>query len=98
MMTANDLSLSFGDIVALLTAAGVVVALIVNINNLKGKMNEKNPAMIELRMDVKHIRETVDRNNVTVSQLMATANEHAERLIKVEMEAKAAHRRLDELK
>jgi len=87
-----------GDIIALVTAAGVIVALALNLMNLRGKMHENNPAMIELRMNVKHIRETVDKQDVIMAQLSGNVKELNERMVKVEMDVKAAHRRLDEQK
>ena len=87
-----------GGIIPTLTTVGVIVALALNLLNLRGKMHENNPAMIELRMNVKHIRETVDKQDVVMSQLSGNVKELNERMVKVEMDVKAAHRRLDERK
>jgi len=89
---------STGDIISLATAGGVLVTLAINMMSLRGKMTENNPAMIELRMNVKHIRETVDRQDAIVLQLTAGVKELTERMVKVEVDVKAAHRRLDEHK
>ena len=86
-----------GDVIAYATAAGVMVALILNFMNLRTKISENNPAMIELRMNVTHIRATVDRQDALVGQLYDATRDNTERIVRLEMDVKAAHRRLDEM-
>lgn len=78
------------DWISLITALGVIVAMVATVYNMVKNGKKEAGADIgtitEMRQDIKHIREKVDRlENVP------------ERLTKVEESNKQAHKRIDRL-
>lgn len=74
----------------LITVAGVVVSLVLNVVSLRDRDKKQTEEYVEMRSDVKHIREKVD----TLEEKM---NDIPERLTAVERDLKSAHRRIDKL-
>lgn len=80
-----------------LTGLGVVVALMLNLMNIRQKGRESNPATIEMRHDIKHIRERVDEQKVAMEKQDEKMDRMNDQLVLNEASAKQAHKRLDEL-
>ena len=74
------------DWISLITAIGVFVALISNIATLRDKGKSQAGEYAEMRSDIKHIRDMVDK-----------LDDMPERMAAVEESAKSAHKRIDRL-
>lgn len=72
--------------VQLITAAGVIIAIIGNVRNLKRNGELEAADLAEMRSDIKYIKEKLERmENIP------------ERVVAVEESAKQAHKRIDRL-
>jgi len=78
--------LLISDWISLITAAGVLVALISNIIALREKGHERAGTDAEIHLDIKYIKEQVDKLNGL-----------PERIVKVEESTKQAHKRIDRI-
>jgi len=78
--------LLISDWISLVTAAGVLVALISNIIALREKGYDRVGEDAEMRSDIKHIKEQVDK-----------LDDLPERIVKVEESTKQAHKRIDRI-
>jgi len=74
------------DWISLVTAAGVLVALIGNIVTMRERGHTKAGEDAEMRSDIKHIKEQVDK-----------LDDLPERVVKVEESTKQAHKRIDRM-
>lgn len=83
-------NLHFTDWVALIAALGVIVALISNVAVMLGRGQSKASEDGEIRADIKHIKEAVEK-------LEERFNAYPERLKAVEESAKQAHKRIDRI-
>ncbi len=93
----NGIQMDAGVVASLITALGVIVALALNIGTLRTRGQTNNPAMIEMRADVKHIREKVDKTDMLVERQDQRADELDKRVVLVEASVKSAHHRIDEI-
>jgi len=78
--------LSITDWLALVAAIGVIVSMLTNIAALRDKRKTEVESVTEMRSDIKHIREKVDK-----------FDDIPERMVAVEASAKQAHHRIDRL-
>lgn len=74
------------DWLLVVTAAGTIIALISNVVSLRDRGKKETENIVEMRSDIKHIREKVDK-----------FDDIPERVTKVEESAKSAHKRIDRL-
>ena len=86
-----------GDVITLVTAAGVIVALIGNIANLRSKRRESNPAIIEMRQDIKYIRSAIDKQEGVNGEQDKRIEATASRVAVVEQSVRSAHKRIDDV-
>lgn len=86
------------EVLPIITAFGVIVALLSNAMNIRSKRDEKTANLVEMRADVKHIREKVDRQDTIVERLDQRMDGIDQRVVLVEASAKSAHKRIDELR
>jgi len=78
--------LLISDWISLVTAAGVLVALISNVIALREKGHNRAGEDAEMRSDIKHIKDQVDK-----------LDDLPERIVKVEESTKQAHKRIDRI-
>lgn len=78
--------LVFTDWILLITAIGTIVALLNNVVALKDRGKNETETIVEMRSDIKHIREKVDK-----------FDDIPERVTAVEESTKSAHKRIDRL-
>jgi len=76
--------LLLSDWVTLITTFGILVALVSNLRSMREKGQSQAAGDAELRSDVKHIREKVDK-----------MDDIPGRMVKVEESTKQAHKRID---
>ena len=88
---------SVGDVITLATAAGVIVALIGNVAHLRAKGRENNPAIIEMRQDIKYIRSAIDKQEGVNGEQDRRIDDAASRVAAVEHAMRSAHKRIDDL-
>lgn len=93
----TGLKLTFGDIIAMITALGVIVALIGNALSIAAKRDEKTASLVEMRADVKHIREKVDRQDLLLDRLDERIDDVDRRVVLIDAATRRAHDRLDEI-
>lgn len=80
---------------SLLSAAGVIVALISNLRGMRARDEQKAAELSEMRSDIKHIRGQVDKNDVLMADVREQLDEVRDRVTRVEESTKSAHKRLD---
>ena len=88
---------SITSFLSLLSAAGVIVALITNLRGMRARDEHKAAELSEMRSDIKHIRGQVDKNDVLMADVREQLNAVKNRLTRVDYSAKSAHKRLDKL-
>ena len=88
---------SIGDVVTLVTAAGVIVALVSNVANLRAKGRENNPAIIEMRHDIKYIRSAIDKQEGVNGEQDRRIDDAASRVAVMEQAMRSAHKRIDDI-
>ena len=59
---------SITSFLSLLSAAGVIVALITNLRGMRARDEHKAAELSEMRSDIKHIRGQVDKNDVLMAE------------------------------
>lgn len=89
--------LNFSDWVAIISALGMVLSIVVTISALVDKSGKRREREAEMRTDIKHIRENVDMTNATLNALDQKLDGIDTRVARVEESAKSAHRRIDGL-
>ncbi len=80
---------------SLLSAAGVIVALVSNLRGMRANDEQKAAELSEMRSDIKHIRGQVDKNDVLMADVREQLDAVRDRVTRVEESTKSAHKRLD---
>ena len=80
---------------SLLSAAGVIVALISNLRGMRARDEQKAAELSEMHSDIKHIRGQVDKNDVLITDVRGQLDAVRDRVTRVEESTKSAHKRLD---
>ena len=80
---------------SLLSAAGVIVALVSNLRGMRENDEHKAAELSEMRSDIKHIRGQVDKNDVLMADVREQLDAVRDRVTRVEESTKSAHKRLD---
>ncbi len=89
--------LGFAGWLSLLSAAGVMVALVSNLRGMRAHDEQKAAELSEMRSDIKHIRGQVDKNDVLMADVREQLDEVRDRVTRVEESTKSAHKRVDKL-
>jgi septation ring formation regulator EzrA len=89
--------LGFAGWLSLLSAAGVMVALVSNLRGMRVTDEQKAAELSEMRSDIKHIRGQVDKNDVLMADVREQLDEVRDRVTRVEESTKSAHKRMDKL-
>ncbi|MBQ4613128.1 MAG: hypothetical protein IJB26_06270 [Clostridia bacterium] len=92
-MTAPSLT----DWLSIVSALGVIVALIVNLRSLRDKNERKAGELTEMRSDIKHIRGQVDKSDVLMADIRVQLGDVKDRVTRLEESVKNAHHRLNAL-
>ena len=82
-------------LLSLLSAAGVIVALVTNLRGMKVRDEQKAAELSEMRSDIKHIRGQVDKNDILMAEIRGQLDVVKDRVTRVEESTKNAHRRMD---
>lgn len=90
-------ALGLTDWLSLLSALGVIVALIVNLRSLRDKNEHKAGELTEMRSDIKHIRGQVDKSDVLMADIRVQLGDVKDRVTRLEESVKNAHHRLNAL-
>ncbi len=85
------------DWLSLVSALGVVVALIANLRGLRDKEADKAGELTEMRSDIKHIRGQVDKSDVLMADIRVQLGDVKDRVTRVEESVKNAHHRINTL-
>lgn len=85
---------SLTDWLSVLSALGVIVALIANLRGLREKDERKATELTEMRSDIKHIRGQVDKSDVLMADVRTRLGEVKERVTRVEVSLKNTQERL----
>lgn len=85
---------SFTDWLTVLSALGVIVALIANLRGLREKDERKATELTEMRSDIKHIRGQVDKSDVLMADVRTRLGDVKERVTRVEVSLKNTQERL----
>lgn len=88
---------SITSFLSLLSAAGVIVALITNLRGMRARDEHKAAELSEMRSDIKHIRGQVDKNDVLMADVREQLDAVRDRVTRVEESTKSAHKRLDKM-
>lgn len=85
---------SLTDWLTVLSALGVIVALIANLRGLREKDERKATELTEMRSDIKHIRGQVDKSDVLMADVRTRLGDVKERVTRVEVSLKNTQERL----
>lgn len=85
------------DWLSLLSALGVIVALVCNLRSLRDKDARKAGELTEMRSDIKHIRGQVDKTDLLIADIRVQLGDFRDRVTRLEESVKNAHRRLTAL-
>ena len=88
---------SITSFLSLLSAAGVIVALITNLRGMRARDEHKAAELSEMRSDIKHIRGQVDKNDVLMAGVREQLDAVRDRVTLVEESTKSAHKRLNKM-
>ena len=91
----NGIGLS--DWLSLLSALGVIVALVSNLRSIRDKNEHKAEELTEMRSDIKHIRGQVDKSDVLMADIRVQLGDVKDRVTRLEESVKNAHHRLNAL-
>ncbi len=80
---------------SLLSAAGVIVALISNLRGMRARDEQKAAELSEMHSDIKYIRGQVDKNDVLIADVRGQLDAVRDRVTRVEESIKSAHKRID---
>ena len=83
------------DWIAIISALGMILSIIVTISTLIGRGQIKVASDVELKSDVKHIREEVDKTSDALNKMSEKIDGVDTRLVRVEESCKSAHHRID---
>ena len=89
-------NLVLSDWLYLISALGVIVALIGNVIGIIKNRNKEAARLAGMEKDIKHIREKVDTNDVTMKSIDSKMDSIDKRLVAVESSTRQAHKRIDE--
>lgn len=89
--------LTLSDWLSVLSALGVIVALISNLRSIKDKNEHKAEELTEMRSDIKHIRGQVDKSDVLMADIRVQLGDVKDRVTRLEESVKNAHHRLNAL-
>lgn len=87
--------LGISGLLSLISALGVIVALVSNLRGMRARDEQKAAELSEMRSDIKHIRGQVDKNDVLMADVREQLDEVRDRVTRVEESTKSAHKRLD---
>lgn len=90
-------ALTMSDWLSMLSALGVIVALISNLRSIKDKNEHKAEELTEMRSDIKHIRGQVDKSDVLMADIRVQLGDVKDRVTRLEESVKNAHHRLNAL-
>ena len=93
----QEATFQLGDIAFLVSVIGSSVALIAAFSTSLRKSRANDPAIVEMRADIKYIRSSVDKQEGLTVEQARRIDEHERRLANTEASINAVHRRLDEL-
>ncbi len=85
------------DWLSLLSALGVIVALVSNLRSIRDKNEHKAEELTEMRSDIKHIRGQVDKSDVLMADIRVQLGDVKDRVTRLEESVKNAHHRLNAL-
>ena len=85
---------SLTDWLSVLSALGVIVALIANLRGLREKDERKATELTEMRSDIKHIRGQVDKSDVLMADVRTRLGDVKERVTRVEVSLQNTQERL----
>ena len=85
------------DWLSLLSALGVIVALVSNLRSIRDKNEHKAEELTEMRSDIKHIRGQVDKSDVLMADIRVQLGDVKDRVTRLEESVKNAHHRLNVL-
>ena len=88
---------SLTDWLSIVSALGVIVALIVNLRSLRDKNERKAGELTEMRSDIKHMRGQVDKSDVLMADIRVQLGDVKDRVTRLEESVKNAHHRLNAL-
>lgn len=86
-----------GDWLSLVSALGVLVALVGNLRTLRDKDARKAGELTEMRSDIKHIRGQVDKTDVLIADIRVQLGDARDRVTRLEEAVKSAQHRLTAL-
>lgn len=89
--------LAVTDWIAIISALGMILSVVVTVSTLIGRNNSKVAADTELKTDVKYIREQTDKTEKSLQDLNDKIDGVDIRLTRVEESCKSAHHRIDGL-
>ena len=89
-------NLTLSDWYSLVSALGIIIALIGNIGGIIRNRSKEAERLAGMEKDIKHIREKVDINDVTMKSIDSKMDGMDKRLVAVESSARQAHKRIDE--
>ena len=90
-------ALAVTDWLSLLSALGVIVALVCNLRTLRDKDARKTGELTEMRSDIKHIRGQVDKTDMLIADIRVQLGDARDRVTRLEESVKNAHHRLTAL-
>ena len=85
------------DWLSLLSALGVIVALVSNLRSIRDKNEHKAEELTEMRSDIKHIRGQVDKSDVLMADIRVQLGDVKDRVTRLEESVKNAQHRLNVL-
>lgn len=88
---------TLSNLLSIISAAGVLVALVSNLRSLREKDQHKAERLTEMRSDIKYIREKVDKSDVLIADIRQQLGDVKDRVTRLEESVKSAHHRLDTL-
>lgn len=87
----------FSTLLSLLSAVGVIVALVSNLRGMRLRDEQKAAELSEMRSDIKHIRGQVDKNDVLMADVRGQLDAVRDRVTRLEESTKSAHKRVDKI-
>ncbi len=94
----QGINFSVGDLLSLVTAAGVLIALVSNTMSIRARRRDGDPNIIEMRSDIKYIRTTLDRQEGVAGEQQRRLDDADRRITVIEESVRSAHKRIDEMR
>ncbi len=88
---------STADWLSILSALGVIVALVSNLRSLREKDIRKEGELTEMQSDIKHIRGQVDKTDMLIADIRVQLGDARDRVTRLEETVKSAQHRLTAL-